>query len=243
MTAALIIPALNEEAVLGATLAAIPPGVVTTIIVADNGSTDATAEIARAHGAMVTHEPTRGYGATCLKAISALPEHIDTIIFMQADFSEDPSQIGELLTPLLEGRADLVLGSRALGQTEPGALLPHQVFGNWLSTTLIRLLYGYRYSDLGPFRAIRRDALERLDMQDRNYGWTIEMQVRAIEEELRVVEVPVTYRQRLAGENKISGNFKASLQAGIKIVLTIGKLWLRRRTASRPEIRSSFSHQ
>jgi glycosyltransferase involved in cell wall biosynthesis len=232
-TAALIIPALNEEAVIGATLQAIPPDLFHTVIVADNGSTDQTATIAHAHGAMVVREPERGYGAACLRAIAALPSVIDTVVFMQADLSEDPAEARSLLAPISDGRADLVLGSRTMGKADEGALLPHQVFGNWLSTALIRLLYGHRYTDLGPFRAIRRDALERMNMRERNYGWTIEMQVRALEDGLRVMEVPVSYRMRAAGENKVSGNLRASIAAGTKIISTV----LRLRSASRSRTR------
>src|SRR5208283_1215534 len=160
--AALIIPALNEEPVLGRTLAAIPPGLFQVVIVADNGSTDRTAEVARAWGATVVSEPERGYGAACLKALAALSPGIDVVVFMQADWSEDPAEARRLIEPIARGEADLALGSRALGGAEPGALLPHQVFGNWLATVLIRLLYRRRYSDIGGFRAIRREALERL---------------------------------------------------------------------------------
>ena len=227
MQTALIVPALNEEPVIGQMLDAIPESMYRLIIVADNGSTDRTAEIARARGATVVHEPERGYGAACLRAIAALPPEIDTVVFMQADLSEDPAEAGRLL---LELQAyDLVLGSRTLGDADPGSLLPHQQFGNWVATTLIRLFYGHRYTDLGPFRAIRRDALNRLNMRDRNYGWTIEMQVRAIEDGLRIIEVPVRYRNRAAGINKVSGNAKASLMAGYKITVTVLKLWWRRR--------------
>lgn len=228
MKAALIVPALNEEPVLGQMLDAVPAGLYRIVIVADNGSTDRTAEVARAHGAVVVREPERGYGAACLRALSALPEEIEAVVFMQADLSEDPAEASLLLGPIEAGDYDLVLGSRTLGTSEPGALLPHQEFGNRIATGLIRLFYGHRYSDLGPFRAIRRDALERLRMRDRNYGWTIEMQVRALEDGLRVLEVPVRYRNRAAGVNKVSGNAKASLMAGYKITTTVLKLWWRK---------------
>lgn len=223
MQTALIVPALNEDPVLGQMLEAIPPGIFQLIVVADNGSTDRTAEVARAHGATVVHEPERGYGAACLKAIAALPAEIDAIVFMQADLSEDASEARNLLSAL--ETHDLVLGTRTMGTADPGSLLPHQQFGNWVATTLIRLLYRYRYTDLGPFRAIRREALERLTMRERNYGWTIEMQVRAIEENLRITEIPIHYRNRAAGQNKVSGNIKASLTAGWKITTTVLKLW------------------
>jgi len=198
------------------------------VIVADNGSTDRTAEVARESGAAVISEPERGYGAACIKALAALPAGIEVVVFLQADLSEDPAEARRLMEPIARGEADLVLGSRTLGGAEPGALLPHQVFGNWLATLLIRILYGYHYTDLGGFRAIRREALERLRMQERNYGWTIEMQVRALEEGLRVVELPVSYRRRAAGINKVSGNVRASLQAGGVILGTVLRLWWRR---------------
>ena len=166
-TAALIIPALNEEPVIGATLASIPPGTFEKIIVADNGSTDRTAEIAAAAGAVVTVEPERGYGATCLRALREAAG-ADAVAFMQADSSENPREALLLLAPIYEGRADLVLGSRTLGQAEPGSLLVHQLWGNRLLIAMIRLFYGYRFTDLGPFRAIRTDVLERLGMRDRN---------------------------------------------------------------------------
>ncbi|MBI1896873.1 MAG: glycosyltransferase [Acidobacteria bacterium] len=234
---ALIIPALNEEPVLATTLEAVPRSLFDRIVVADNGSRDHTAEIAAEGGATVVQEPERGYGAACLRALASLPAETAIVVFMQADLSEDPGEAGRLLGPIFEGRADLVIGSRTLGRPDPGALLPHQRFGNWLAIGLIRLLYGHRYTDLGPFRAIRADALRRLAMRDRNYGWTIEMQVRALEEGLRVLEVPVSYRRRAAGENKVSGNPAASLRAGAKIIWTVWKLWLRGRIAARRENR------
>jgi glycosyltransferase involved in cell wall biosynthesis len=224
LTAALIIPALNEEAVIASTLARIPTGMFSAVIVADNGSTDRTAEIARAWGAAVVREPERGYGAACLAAIAALPTGIGAVVFMQADCSEDPAEAAVLLSPILDGRVDLVIGSRTLGNPDKGALLAHQQFGNWLATTLIRLRYGRAYTDLGPFRAIRMDALHLLGMKDRNYGWTVEMQVRALRKGLRILEVPVTYGVRTAGENKVSGNMRASLAAGCKILWTVLRL-------------------
>jgi glycosyltransferase involved in cell wall biosynthesis len=221
---ALIIPALNEAEVIGQTLARIPPGLFHTVITADNGSTDDTARIAANHGALVVTEPERGYGAACLRALAALPPGVRIVVFMQADGSENPGEAPALLAPILDGRADLVLGSRTLGNTEKGALLPHQVFGNWLATTLIRWIHGHSYSDLGPFRAIRLDALRTLRMTDRGYGWTVEMQVRALQRGLRVLEVPVTYGVRKAGVNKVSGNLPSSLRAGAAILATIARL-------------------
>jgi glycosyltransferase involved in cell wall biosynthesis len=216
---ALIIPALNEEPVIGAMLSSLPPGLFQTVIVADNGSTDRTAEIALSHGATVVHEPERGYGAACLKAIAQLPPETAAVVFMQADCSENPAEAHLLLDPISDGRADLVIG----------ALLPHQEFGNRVATTLIRWLYGHNYTDLGPFRAIRTSSLTKLQMADRNYGWTVEMQVKALQHGLRVLELPVSYRLRKAGVNKVSGNWKASLRAGWIIIRTIFRLHFRAR--------------
>lgn len=230
---ALIIPALNEEAVIGLALDALPAGFYAIVIVADNGSSDRTGEIAASRGAVVVREEQRGYGAACLKAIGQLPGDIDAVVFMQADLSEDANEANALLAPIRNGCADLVLGSRTLGNADPGALLRHQVFGNWLATTLVRLFYGFRYTDLGPYRAIRRSSLDRLQMRERNYGWTIEMQIRAIEEGLRIVEAPVSYRVRAAGENKVSGNLRASLHAGWRIIATVFRLRFGKRSASR----------
>ncbi len=221
MHAALIIPALNEEECIATTLAGIPEGMFRYVIVADNGSTDRTAEIATANGALVSFEPERGYGATCLKAIALLPADVEIVAFLQADGSEDASESPRLLDPIRRNEADLVLGSRPLGNPEPGALLPHQAFGNWLACTLIRLVYRHRYTDLGPFRAIRRSSLETLMMRDRNYGWTIEMQIRALQLGLRVIEVPVSYGVRRAGVNKVSGQWRSSLRAGWIIVAKV----------------------
>ncbi len=224
MPHALIIPALNEEESLGATLDRVPRGLFQTVIVADNGSTDRTAEVAREHGAIVVSEPERGYGAACLAALAAVPPDTEAVAFMQADSSEDPEDASLLLAPIAEGRADLVLGSRAMGRVECGSVRMHQAFGNGLATFLIRILFGYRYTDLGPFRAIRLESLRALGMRDRNYGWTVEMQIKALRHGLRVLEVPVSYRRRLAGEEKVSGNPIASVKAGAKILWTVAKL-------------------
>ncbi|MEO8660916.1 MAG: glycosyltransferase family 2 protein [Bryobacteraceae bacterium] len=221
---ALIIPALNEEETIGHTLSRVPPDLYETIVIADNGSTDRTAEIARTLGAIVVNEPERGYGAACLKALLALPVDADIAVFMQADGSEDPAQARQLIRPLLEGRADLVLGSRTSGVSDRGALQLHQKVGNFVATSMIAILFGHRFSDLGPYRAICLNAYRRLGMCDRGYGWTVEMQVRALHKNLRVVEVPVSYSLRVAGTNKISGNLRASLQAGFKIIFTVIKL-------------------
>ena len=219
--AALIIPALNEAECLPLLFDAIPADLFRWVIVADNGSTDGTGEVARARGAIVVREEERGYGAASLAAMRALPAEAEIVVWMQADLSEDPAQARELIEPIAAGEADLVIGSRTMGLAEPGALLPHQEFGNWLACSLMRVFWGHRYSDLGAFRAIRRSALEGLEMRDRNYGWTVEMQIKALQRGLRVREVPVRYGRRVAGENKVSGNLRASLRAGWVILGTV----------------------
>ncbi|MGH7554918.1 MAG: glycosyltransferase family 2 protein [Longimicrobiales bacterium] len=222
--AVLIIPALNEEQTIGLTLSRVPRALFCEIIVADNGSTDRTAEIAHSCGARVVREPAKGYGAACLKALAALPSGVQIVVFMDADGSDEPDEAHLLVDSIQNGRADLVIGSRTLGRAEKGALQPHQAFGNRLATWLIRLLFGHRFTDLGPFRAVRADALRALGMRDRNYGWTIEMQIKAVRHGLRIAEVPVTYRRRAGGESKVSGNLRASVMAGIKILWTVFRL-------------------
>jgi glycosyltransferase involved in cell wall biosynthesis len=216
-----IIPALDEADSVGLVLELLPSPPVRRVIVADNGSTDATAEVARGHGATVVFEPRRGYGAACLKGIEALAsDPPDAVLFLDADLSDDPAEASAVLAPILEGSADLVVGSRVLGNPDPGALAPHARFGNWLATRLLAALYGVRYTDLGPFRAIRYDALRSLGMRDRDFGWTIEMQLKAARHGLRHAEVPVRYRRRV-GRSKISGTFVGSARAGAKILSTL----------------------
>jgi glycosyltransferase involved in cell wall biosynthesis len=222
-----VIPALDEEASVGRVLDALPRPLVRRIVVADNGSTDRTAEVARARGALVVREPERGYGAACLRAIAALEaDPPDVVLFLDADFSDDPSEAARVLDPILRGRADLVIGSRTLGPREPGALTPQARFGNWLATRLLRFLYGTRYTDLGPFRAIRYATLQSLGMRDRDFGWTVEMQVRAARRGVRAEEVPVRYRRRI-GRSKISGTISGTLRAGLKILGTVAAEYLR----------------
>jgi glycosyltransferase involved in cell wall biosynthesis len=215
-----VIPALDEELAIGKVIAAVPAW-VDTVIVADNGSRDRTAEVARAAGAQVVREPEPGYGAACLAAIAILPP-VDVVVFLDGDHSDYPEDMADLVDPILAGHAEFVVGSRVLGAREAGSLTPQQQFGNWLATRLIRLIWGQRYSDLGPFRAISRPALEMLAMADRNYGWTVEMQIKAAERGLRVIEVPVRYRRRI-GCSKVSGTIKGSVMAGYKILSVIGR--------------------
>ncbi len=221
-----IIPALNEERAIGSVLAEIPRSLVDEVIVVDNGSSDRTADIARAAGVRVVREERRGYGAACLAGIAALAE-TDIVVFRYGDHSDYPEQISRLVGPIIAGEADFVIGSRARGRREPGALPIQSRFGNWLASQLIRLLFGARYSDLGPFRAISRTALKRLDMRDAGFGWTVEMQVKAAKKRLRVREVPVNYRRRI-GKSKISGTLGGAVSAGAKIIHTILKLRLAR---------------
>ncbi len=218
---AVIIPVLNEAEALPKVLAAIPSWVA-HVIVADNGSSDGSGEIARRAGAIVVEEPRRGYGSACLKAISALPEGVGIVVFMDGDASDDASEMAALVEPIARGEADLVLGSRVMGQREKGALTPQQVFGNALACSLIRMIWRVKFTDLGPFRAIGRDALAQLRMADPDYGWTVEMQVRAAKLGLACREIPARYRRRI-GTSKVSGTIRGVIGAGTKILYVIGR--------------------
>jgi len=220
---AVIIPALNEEQSIASVLAAIPTDLQADVIVVDNGSTDRTAELAVQHGARVVREPHRGYGAACLAGLAALDDP-KVVAFLDADLSDDPALLRDLVRPIFAGDADFVIGSRMLGAREPGALPAHSRFGNWLAGRILTHLYGQPTTDLGPFRAIRYSTLQQLHMQDRGFGWTMEMQAKAARLRARTVEIPVPYRKRV-GKSKITGSLKASCQAGAIILATAVRFW------------------
>ena len=213
-----VIPALNEADAIGSVLREVPDW-VDQIVVADNGSEDDTVRVAEAAGAKTTVAEQRGYGAACLAGIAAL-EPCDVVVFLDGDYSDYPEQMDRLVDPIARDETDMVIGSRRLGSAAFGALTPQQHFGNWLACFLIRLFWGVRYTDLGPFRAIRRSSLDLLDMQDKAFGWTVEMQLKAILKQLRLREAPVDYRKRI-GKSKISGTLKGTVLAGHAIIGTI----------------------
>jgi len=220
MRVAVVIPARNEEASVGQVLDEIPRAHAQAVIVVDNGSRDRTAEVARAHGAVVVDEPVPGYGRACLAGIARTDSAIDVVVILDADHSDYPEELPALLAPIAAGEADLVIGSRVLGGAEPGALPWNQRAGNRLACALMRTLYDADVTDMGPFRAIRREALLKLDMRDRTFGWNVEMLAKARIAGLRVREVPVRYRRRV-GKSKISGTVKGTLRAGTRIIGTI----------------------
>ena len=231
ITLDILIPARDEAAALPLVLGDLPRAGegwrVRQVVVVDNGSRDATAEVARAAGAQVVHEPVAGYGRACLTGLAALRDSPpDAVAFVDADHSDDPRELPRLVAPLVRGQAVLVIGSRARGAREPGAFTPAQAFGNWLAPALLRLLWGVRATDLGPFRVITWDALESLGMRDRGFGWTVEMQARAARRGLATEEVPVSYRRRRHGRSKIAGTVSGSVRAGAKILATIGRVRL-----------------
>lgn len=221
-----IIPAYNEEDSVAKVVRDIPKDWVRNIIVANNNSSDRTAVVARDSGAIVVDQPLSGYGNACLKGMEYVAdENIkpDIIVFLDGDYSDYPEQLVELVQPIMKDEVDLVIGSRATGEMEKGAMMPQQIFGNWLATSLIKLIYGYEFTDLGPFRAIRYDKLMLIGMKDKTFGWTVEMQVKAAKLKLKCVEVPVKYRVRI-GVSKVSGTIKGTILAGHKILWTIFKL-------------------
>jgi hypothetical protein len=217
-----IIPALNEEESIGQVLNDIPGEIVEEVIVVDNGSNDNTVTVANSLGASVVPEPLKGYGAACLRGISMLKQGTDIVVFLDADYSDYPQDLHTVVKPIINDNAEMVIGSRMSGAREKGALLPQAIFGNKLATFLIRLFWGFKYTDLGPFRAIKYRDLLALNMIDKNFGWTVEMQIKALKKGLRVVEVPVRYRKRI-GKSKITGTFSGTVRAGVKIIYTIFK--------------------
>ncbi len=223
MVVKVIIPAFNEENGVGQVIAEIPKHLVSEIIVVNNASTDKTVQVASTAGATVLHEPISGYGRACLKGIDYLKASEakpDIVVFLDADYSDHPEELEQVIRPILDREADLVIGSRALGNKEKGSMTPQQIFGNWLATRLLKLFYGVAFTDLGPFRAISYSRLIELDMQDKTFGWTVEMQLKAAKSGFRCVEVPVRYRKRI-GFSKISGTVKGTVMAGYKILYTI----------------------
>lgn len=220
-----IIPAFNEAESIGKVVEDIPKEWVQEVVVVNNSSTDQTEENAKAAGATVLREDQRGYGFACLKGISYAnaktgDDRPEIIVFLDGDYSDYPNEMDRLLNPIVEEGYDMVIGSRALGPREKGAMAPQQLFGNWLATRLMRMIYRVRYTDLGPFRAIKFDRLLELGMKDQTYGWTVEMQVKAAKKKFKTTEVAVSYRKRI-GVSKITGTVKGTIMAGYKIILTI----------------------
>jgi len=218
----IIIPALNEEESIGQVLNDIPGEIVEEVIVVDNGSSDNTVTVSKGLGANIILESLKGYGAACLRGISTLKQDTDIVVFLDADYSDYPQDLHTVVKPIINDNADMVIGSRMSGERERGALLPQAIFGNKLATFLIRLFWGFKYTDLGPFRAIKYRDLLALNMIDKNFGWTVEMQIKALKKGLRIVEVPVRYRKRI-GKSKITGTFSGTVRAGVKIIYTIFK--------------------
>ena len=216
-----IIPAYNEEDSIGLVLDALPQNLIHDIIVVDNNSTDDTARSASEKGARVVAEKRRGYGSACLKGISEL-DNPDIVVFLDGDFSDYPEEIIQLVEPIESGKNDFVLGSRMLIPESRSALLPQSRYGNQLAVFLMRLFFRHKFTDLGPFRAIRYESLKAIAMQDANFGWTVEMQIKAVKKGLRIMEIPVKYRERV-GVSKITGTFSGTIKAGAKIIYTIFK--------------------
>lgn len=220
-----IIPAFNEENAVGKVVKDIPKEWIEEIVVVDNNSTDRTREAAEQEGALVLDQPIKGYGNACLKGIEYVKSKAlkpEIIVFLDADYSDYPEQLPDLVKPILNEEMHMVIGSRALGDREGGSMTIPQIFGNWLATRLIKLFYGVHFTDLGPFRAIRWESLMELNMQDKTFGWTVEMQVKAAKMKMNCSEVPMTYRNRI-GKSKVSGTVYGTVMAGYKILYTIFK--------------------
>ena len=222
---AVVIPTLDEEAAIAGVIALIPPGIVDDIVVADSASTDRTVERARAAGARIVSESRRGYGRACRAGAEAAGD-CDIIVFLDGDGSDCPELIPALVAPIADGAADFVIGSRTRGAREPHSMSAHQIVAGYAIGAALRLLYGVRYTDMGPFRAIRRDALMRLGMREESYGWNLEMQMRAARMGLRILELPVAHRRRAGGVSKVSGTLRGTLKASWRILLTFARIAL-----------------
>lgn len=238
MDVVVVIPALNEERSLPLVLNDMPA--VAKVIVVDNGSQDSTASVATDAGAHVVKEAARGYGSACLGGLAEMQSLCDNgeispeiVVFLDADYSDHPNELPQVIAPIREGTADFVIGSRLAGNLEPGAMPAQSRYGNKLACFLMRLFFGARYTDLGPFRAIRKDTLQQMKMVDRNFGWTVEMQIKAARQKVRTTEVPVSYRKRI-GVSKISGTVSGTFKAGYKILYLIAKYGLFDRSGVRP---------
>jgi glycosyltransferase involved in cell wall biosynthesis len=221
-----IIPAFNEEKSIVHVINDIPKGLVREVIVCNNNSTDDTAVNAESSGATVVLAEQKGYGSACLAGLDYInnkSEKPDIVVFLDGDYSDHPEEMVDIVAPIKKEGYDMVIGSRATGDLERGSMQVQQIFGNWLATSLISLFYNYKFTDLGPFRAITYDALQKVDMKDRDFGWTVEMQVKAAKLKLKCIEVPVKYRKRI-GKSKVSGTVKGTILAGHKILWTIFKL-------------------
>lgn len=219
-----IIPAYNEQKAIGKVISEIPK-TVKEIIVVNNNSTDQTKDVAEKHGATVLTEHQKGYGYACLKGITyvnKLKDKTDIIVFLDGDYSDYPEELNKLVQPIIDNKVDFVLGSRVKELREEGAMTPQQIFGNWLACNLMKLLFKSSFSDLGPFRAIRLSTLNKLDMEDKTYGWTVEMQLKVLKKRVKYFEIPVNYKNRI-GVSKVSGTIKGSIFAGIKILSWIFK--------------------
>lgn len=218
---AVVIPALNEAANIGAVVRDLPWDLIQECIVADNGSSDATAAEAAAAGARVVSVPERGYGRACRAGAAAADPACEILVFMDGDGSDVTAEMGLLLAPILDGDCDFVIGSRVRGKREPGSMLASQLFAGWLASVLLRCLYGVAYTDMGPFRAITRTSLNRLQMREETFGWNLEMQMRAAQCGLRIREIPVSYRNRAGGVSKVAGSLTGSIRAAVRITQTL----------------------
>ena len=223
-----VVAALNEEEAIGHVIGSIPRDIANEIVVVDNGSTDRTAEVASAAGARVIHEPQRGYGRAHRAGLRAISPDSQIVVFLDGDGSDCPEMMSKLVQPIIAGKYDFVIGSRTRGRRERGSMNPHQVFAGYVAGFFLRLFYGVRSTDMGPFRAIRREPLENLQLREQTYGWPLEMQMRAARTRLRILEVPVDYRRRTGGKSKISGTIRGTILAGTRILMTLARIALER---------------